>query len=1051
MRVPLSSNPFPMHEFDLRASRSLIEPPPSTIEPVPAAPLPAPQTPGRLTRLGGLIFRRHRAILITLLACVIAAAVPLRFATPLYTSSAQIMIQRIAQNNQSQSSDDRQRALRNEEELIVSTPVLASALTMPGVHDITPLRGRSDALKLMKQQIRVDSGKGDDLLNIAYDAANPREGVRLLAAVVDSYVRFRSGLHGAFTDGSAATVMAERQKALQNLEQKRSVLDQFAAQHGLAQGNEQVDAADEALHEMGMSLAQARVETIAARAAYDQMQQDLASDPRMRDRLAQSRDNDSSLADGDQQAIARQIVALKTQLAGYGTKFMANYEPVQLLHRKIDDLKFTRDAIIQQRWLVASRTESELVASYDQEETAVAQSQANQQLFEQHQSDVADAQKQVAQIDKQLKEIDSANKLITTMVTVIEPATASERPTRPHASTILMIAAAMGLALGLGIAAVRDRRVEADSLSTLKMLADGLPLLARLPAVPRIQLSMNSWRDRMVDSAAEFAEACRQVQQALEAVNSFSGGRTVMVTSTAAREGKSTLASLLALTLAQTGKRVLLVDANLHAPAQGDIFGIAGDFGLGELLEGEIESSFVSHVHPGTDPGLDVLLSGTSSLSIEEMLNSQRFTNLMAAMASEYDYVLLDSPALSAGADARIIASSCDATIVLASESSLSRKVLTQTRDSLTSVGANVIGVVINGGMSAMMPSDALASLRVERRAPVQVTTLPPRVTPAVMEKSEADPVMEPMAQPVQTVFAAQVRRAEKTPELAEERFDGDRRQSIWSYALCLIVLLGSWMAFSAAWGTPGLHRVKVMPKGRLVSPDAALPIQEEPVAMLMAGCGLLVAAVVSGTRIRPPRQEVALMAICCMLMIAAFYGGVTDILWMAQRPGISVSLMAEAILLFASVLCAWAVVGWLSPSQLIDPDDKPAMGDIALGVFAQASTMAAMMILLSRWQTRGECMAVTAFSSCLAAMLACVISSVRSSTSLWLSPLVVALFGYVCAAAAAHGVHVGMLIALARPLPMDYASMGPIGAVLGFWIARSATRISLPATFAVE
>jgi capsular exopolysaccharide synthesis family protein len=651
---------------------------------------------------------------------------------------------------------------------------------------------------------------------------------------------------------------------------------------------------------------------------------------------------------------------------------------------------------------------------------------------------VAEAQKEVAAIDKQLKDIDSANKSITTMVTVIEPATASDRPTSPRSTLILLLATIGGLCLGCGVAMVRDIRsggvIEPGSLDQLKMLGDGLPVLARLPAVPRRQLAMNSWRDRMVDSAAEFSHACEQVHQALESITSFSGGRTVVVTSTKAREGKSTLASLLALTLAQTGNRVLLVDANLHSPVQGEIFGIDGDYGLGNLLEEEIESDFASCVHPGNDDRMDVLLSGASTAAFADLLNSQRFTDLLAAMAAEYDCVLIDSPALAAGPEARIIASSCDATLILANESGINKKVLKQTRDSLTSVGGNVIGVVLNGGMPAIGTVDAVVNIDVSHHAPVrpgvQVTAAgPARVT---------TPIPIPAPEPVQSVFAAQVRRvvdeeAEVSePVLPEVESEVDRFGWIWSYSLVAILLLGAWMAFHGLWGASRIV-------GTLMSPA------QEPLTMLMAGSGLLVAMLLAGFQVRPPRQDIALIVLGGILAAVTLNGGAINTLWSSQQHAAITSSTAQTILLFATLLFGWSVVRRTRMAGPLNIADPIVASDVALAVFAQASAMSAMMILLSHWHSKGECLAVIAFSSCLATMLAYWMAPLRSSLCFWLSPFAVALFGYLCAAASAQGIHVSMLMALARPMPLDYASMGTIGAMLGFWIARCAGRIAWP------
>jgi hypothetical protein len=423
----------------------------------------------------------------------------------------------------------------------------------------------------------------------------------------------------------------------------------------------------------------------------------------------------------------------------------------------------------------------------------------------------------------------------------------------------------------------------------------------------------------------------------------------------------------------------------------------------------------------------------------------------MAAMAAEYDVVLIDSPALAIGSDARIISSACDATIILARESGISRKALNKSRDSLTSVGGNVIGVVLNGGISAIV-----------RPAALPPTAPSPALSPAFShaEVPRLAPVREPMqvttvrlsppADPVQTVVAQQVRRvAEDAPDVELAQPDDERFQWIWSYLLVLTILLAGWMGFSAMTSAKHFTLVRDHATGRLIAPAPTPSLREEPVATLMAGTGLLVAILIGAFIVRPPRQELTVMAIGSALAVLAFHSGMTASL-IDLQPRMIVLSIAQATLLFASLLFGWAVVSRINSKDVAGESERNSPGDFGLAIFAQASAMSALTILLSHWQSKGECLAVIAFASCLSAMIAYWISPLRSSLCFWLSPLVVALFGYACAALSAHGLHVGVLLSLSRPLPLDYASMGPIGALLGFWIARSSGRITRPSLLAV-
>jgi hypothetical protein len=218
---------------------------------------------------------------------------------------------------------------------------------------------------------------------------------------------------------------------------------------------------------------------------------------------------------------------------------------------------------------------------------------------------------------------------------------------------------------------------------------------------------------------------------------------------------------------------------------------------------------------------------------------------------------------------------------------------------------------------------------------------------------------------------------------------------------------------------------------------------------MVMAGSGLIVVMLLAGFQVKPPRQDIAVVVMSLALAACSFWGGEINTLWSAQQHSAITSATAEAILLFASLLFGWSALRRTTAVGSIGSLEAELPADLSLAAFAQVSVMCALMILLSHWHTKGECLAVIAFSSCLATMLAYWMAPLRTGLCFWLSPLVVALFGCLCATINQQGIHVGMLLALARPLPLDYASMGPMGGMLGFWIARSASRIAWTAEVA--
>jgi hypothetical protein len=126
--------------------------------------------------------------------------------------------------------------------------------------------------------------------------------------------------------------------------------------------------------------------------------------------------------------------------------------------------------------------------------------------------------------------------------------------------------------------------------------------------------------------------------------------------------------------------------------------------------------------------------------------------------------------------------------------------------------------------------------------------------------------------------------------------------------------------------------------------------------------------------------------------------------------------------------------------AELDDEEDQEGLDEKLLAMFTQASVMMALMILLCRSDAKTQSLASVGFSSAVAAAVAVQLVKVRSAFWLWIGPLAVAVFGYAFASIHGEGWQVGVLhgplAALARPLPLDYVSMGPAGAILGYWMS---------------
>src|SRR5262249_30432476 len=144
------------------------------------------------------------------------------------------------------------------------------------------------------------------------------------------------------------------------------------------------------------------------------------------------------------------------------------------------------------------------------------------------------------------------------------------------------------------------------------------------------------------DPMSDVAEAYRTVRTAVYFGQSSGVAKTLLVTSPSPGDGKTTLASNLAIAMAQAGNRILLLDADFRKPTQHKIFELDKRMGLSSVLAGQ--AKLADAIQHTSVPGLDVLPCGPIPANPSEILNSQTFADLLEQLTGRYDHVLLDSP-----------------------------------------------------------------------------------------------------------------------------------------------------------------------------------------------------------------------------------------------------------------------------------------------------------------------------------------------------------------------------------------------------------------------
>ena len=283
------------------------------------------------------------------------------------------------------------------------------------------------------------------------------------------------------------------------------------------------------------------------------------------------------------------------------------------------------------------------------------------------------------------------------LMTIIQPAAPPEAPIAPRPLFTALLAAVVAFlivsALIFVIEYLDDAIKEPDQVEE----AIGLPTLASIE-----RMTGSSDRSEIYRLAALLyprstaAEAYRGLRTNIEFAALDLQVRTLLVTSAVPSEGKTVTAANLAVVFAQGGRRVLLVDADLRKPGVHDMFALANDVGLTDLLRGE-GLTLAALAKPTEQKNLEILTAGRHPPNPAELLGSQRMRALLPLMAESYDLVVFDSPPLDVFADSAVLSSFLEGTILVIEAKRGRRAKVRAARDALVRANANILGVVING------------------------------------------------------------------------------------------------------------------------------------------------------------------------------------------------------------------------------------------------------------------------------------------------------------------------------------------------------------------
>jgi succinoglycan biosynthesis transport protein ExoP len=552
---------------------------------------------------------------------------------------------------------------------------------------------------------------------ISVRSSNPKKAALLANSIADAYmnwvmeerlgstVRAVEWLSKQLDDISGH--LAQSELSLYNFRRKNNVLTVSLA--------DQQNEIGQTIHSLSLALTEATGRRIQAEAKLQQLEAAVREDPmKARSTLISSNHAISELRSAYQAALLER--------EGLSTKYGPNHPMMRRVLLRIDGLvDAARDEIMG--LVEATRAELREAQEVERKLRGARQRVQNEGLdLNLHEIDYNRMERERANNEKlhtlllqRTTETNLTRMLRVSPVRLVDRAPVPEVAVWPRPFLIMALGCAFGLVAGIGLAVLRvrmDRSVNTpDDVTTLGVTVLGL--------VPTIQMDKasgatgrgpkakrrrrgpgpiveNATKDLIVHTnpRSAVAECCRTIRTNLSFMMTDKPLRSLVVTSPGPAEGKSTLTISLAITMANSGRRVLLVDTDLRRPRLHKAFGLNVRNGVTSMLAGEttldecVQATVVENLH--------VLPCGALPPNPSELLHTTRFAQLLEQLKQKFDLVVLDSPPVGVVIDAAIIGPQLDGVVLVAQSGSTSREALAIALRQMKDVGSRVLGCVLN-------------------------------------------------------------------------------------------------------------------------------------------------------------------------------------------------------------------------------------------------------------------------------------------------------------------------------------------------------------------
>jgi succinoglycan biosynthesis transport protein ExoP len=678
-----------------------------------------------------LILRKHQWLILTFMAIVvtIVSVATLRM-KPVYVASATLEIDKEATNILPfQGTDpyeyemDVENYIETQSRILTSETLALETIRNLGLAETPEFSdgGTSDAIAtgtLRNQKLPQEIGAflgglsvrripSTSLMVVSFESTNPQLAARVLNAHLDTYIEQNYKSRYQATADATKWLQSELDELSVKVRRSEDARIAYERNNQIWAVDDKSNVTTERLADLNKQLTDAQGDSLKKQALYEFAK---AGDV---DAVPQLRDNSGLLG------LRTRRADLSVQYTEAVNQYGPNFPKVQRLQAQIknldDEMVRERKGIVVQLendYREAKQHEELLSKALDEQKTevnAMSEKMIQYNILKRE----AEANKALYDsLETKLKEAQISSGLKSSNLRIVDPAMIPSTPSRPAKSRNIVLAFVVGLVGGIGLALLRDY------LDNTVKTPDDVETLARLPSLavvptfggqPTRTRRTGFFKAAFTDGHEQYelvaqhlpksqmSEAFRALRTALLLSRPDRPPQVILVSSALPREGKTTVAANLAVTLAQLGDKTVLVDGDLRKPGLGRLLNLhmGKHAGLSSYLAGVSTLDLVSVAHPVV-PNLTAIPAGPLPPNPADLLASDKLTEAIAELRTKYKFIVIDSPPIMAASDALIVSVQVDGVLVVVRSGETPKVAFTRTRDLLTTVNCHLLGVVLN-------------------------------------------------------------------------------------------------------------------------------------------------------------------------------------------------------------------------------------------------------------------------------------------------------------------------------------------------------------------